>query len=272
MDYILRNSYLSNKLPRPLPPPGPERASNLAWMGLQNNLQISPTIVSNGTEHFNGCGSPSRENKQKYSKMTVSNPRVWNTARSTLLTSSFSQDQFHKIVFISTSLHVNRPESGSNFTNPKKVARGQEPEGEEADRVPGGSQGQPWIGWPGRRKALCCSSGPAGPRAGIGSPGLPTGREAIPAHSGSALLPHAPKTQDLTLKALEIPTSARTGSHGCPGTGLDVPVFSGLTALPAPNSPRLHGRLWEPAFPIYSLPHVIRIPPGELANILIHIL
>lgn len=80
------------------------------------------------------------------------------------------------------------------------------------------------------------------------------------------------RTQDLTLKALEIPTSQRTGSHGCSGTGLDVPVFSGLTALPAPNSPRLHGRLWEPAFPIHSLPHVIRIPPGELANILIHIL
>ena len=154
MDYILRKSYLSNKLPRPLPPPGPERASNLAWMGLQNNLHISPTIVSNSTKHFNGCGSPSRENKQKCSKMTVSNPRVWNTARNTLLTSSFSQDQFHRIVFISTSLHVNRPESGSNFTNPKKVARGQEPEGEAADRVPGGSRGQPWIGWPGKEEGF----------------------------------------------------------------------------------------------------------------------
>lgn len=134
---------------------------------------------------------------------------------------------------------------------------------------PEGPRANPESGSPGRRKALCCSSGPAEPRAGISSPGLPTGREAIPVHPGSAL---SSRTQDLTLKALEIPTSQRTGSHGCSGTGLDVPVFSGLTALPAPNSPRLHGRLWEPAFPIHSLPHVIRIPPGELANILIHIL
>ena len=137
---------------------------------------------------------------------------------------------------------------------------------------PEGPRANPESGSPGRRKALCCSSGPAEPRAGIGSPGLSTGREAIPAHPCSALVPHAAKTQDLTLKALEIPTSQRTGSYGCPGTGFDVPLFSGLTALPAPNSPRLHGRLWEPEFPIHSLPHVIRIPPGELANILIHIL
>lgn len=30
---LSENPRLSNKLPRPLPPPGPERASNLAWMG-----------------------------------------------------------------------------------------------------------------------------------------------------------------------------------------------------------------------------------------------
>lgn len=31
---LYKNPCLSNKLPCPLPPPGPERASNLAWMGL----------------------------------------------------------------------------------------------------------------------------------------------------------------------------------------------------------------------------------------------
>lgn len=51
-------SYLSNKLPRPLPPPGPERASNLAWMGLQDiyksvqkSFLIAPNTLTGAVHH-----------------------------------------------------------------------------------------------------------------------------------------------------------------------------------------------------------------------------
>lgn len=91
-------------------------------------------------------------------------------------------------------LDINKLGAGPNFANPEEAARGQEPGGDGANHVPSGSPGQ----WPPEGDgALCCSSGPAGPRAGIRSPGLPTGREAIPPHAGPALLPHAPEPGDL---------------------------------------------------------------------------
>lgn len=73
--------------------------------------------------------------------------------------------------------------------------------------------------------------------------------------------------------ALKTPPPHRgPGSAAAPGTGLDVPAFWELVALRTSHSPRLDGLPLEPAFPIRPLPHVIRIPPGELANILIYVL
>lgn len=62
------------------------------------------------------------------------------------------------------------------------------------------------------------------------------------------------------------------GSTAARGAGPDVLAFAGLAALPAPNPPRHQSCLWEPAFLTRLSPYVIRIPSGELANILIHVL
>lgn len=140
------------------------------------------------------------------------------------------------------------------------------------DRVPGASPGQPRIGWPREKEGFvlqfraCRAEGgnrQSGPSRWTGShPGAPR--------------PRSPSSRTwapgLTVGALEIPTSPRTGFHGCPGNRPRCSSPLRTVRPHRPNSPRLRGCLSEPAFPIRPSPHVIRIPPGELANILIHIL
>lgn len=101
---------------------------------------------------------------------------------------------------------------------------------------------------------MCCSSGPAGPRAGIGSLGLPAGGEAILAHPGPALLPHAPELQDLRWETWKFPPHRGRGSTAAPVTGLDVRVLSGLSALPAPTHPGFVAASRSRHFP--SAPHL----------------
>lgn len=177
----------------------------------------------------------------------------------------FFKPSVTEIIFTSIPLHSNKLGSGPNFANPEGAARAWRRGGEPSP----GKVSEPVAAGKG---ALCCSSGPAGPRAGIGSTGLATGREAVwRTHDPLSFLTHlSPETYARGFEGS--PTPPRTRFYRRLGKRPRCSAFSELVALPTPNSPRLDSCLSEPAFPIGILPHVIWIPSGELADILIHVL
>lgn len=164
--------------------------------------------------------------------------------------------------------YVNKLWPGLNFANPKEVARGQEPWGEAATESQEGLLASRWRG-----KGLCAAV-----------PGLQSRRR----ESADRAFPQTRKAPRRTQAPLSLLTNLSPGTYSGglgdspphrglgstagSGASLDIPALSKLVALPAPNSPRLDDCFSEPAFPIQPLPHVIGIPPGELANILIHVL
>lgn len=115
---LSENPRLSNKLPRPLPPPGPERASNLAWMGLQDNLPISTKIMRThlmAPNTFTGAV----HHKEKITRK-VRNRRIESTClKMEVLFNflAFFKINITEIVFTST-LSIDKLRSGPHFSNP----------------------------------------------------------------------------------------------------------------------------------------------------------
>ena len=173
-------------------------------------------------------------------------------------------------------LHTSRLGPGSHFAHSEEAARGKGAEawgrggGPRPGRVSGPAPGRVPGGW---GRGLCAAA------PGLQGRGRERAARAFP--QARRTLRHRQEPRS-SLARLSCETYAE-GVGACPphpgrgstaarGAGPDVLAFAGLAALPAPNPPRHQSCLWEPAFLTRLSPYVIRIPSGELANILIHVL
>lgn len=127
----------------------------------------------------------------------------------------------------------------------------------------------PGWGPPGWKGALYCSSGPAAPRAGSRGLGLPTGAEAMP--RSQARSPSVSTcAQSPRVQGWRLPHLAEKHARPLPGKEASGPrpAHNRQAAL----SPRPEECLADLARSVRPSPHIVWVPAGELADILVHVL